>query len=311
MNTIVIGGAGFIGSVVSRALINSGRDVTVIGRRPQGAHTALLNCTYHCADSANRSAIREILVPGCEVIDLAFTTVPKTSFSDPTFDLISNLPRSIKLLEESIKSKVNRLIMVSSGGTVYGNPQRLPLSEYHPTYPISPYGITKLTIEHYAFMYHINRDLPVVVVRPANAYGVNQQPGRGQGFLAAAINAILSRSELEIYGLKGTIRDYIHVEDLANGIIAALNHGTAGESYNIGTGVGTSNLDVISLLKPLAETYGYPTKVKHLPQRRFDVEANILDCQKLSSISGWVPQVSLQQGLAEMWDHALSRTSSS
>lgn len=311
MKTIVIGGAGFIGSVVSRALINSGRDVTVIGRRPQGAHANLLQCSYQYVEFGNRSQLREILEPGCEVIDLAYSTVPKTSYSDPTFDLLSNLPRSIELLEESINSKVHRLIMVSSGGTVYGNPQRLPLSEHHPTQPISPYGITKSTIEHYAFMYHITRNLPVVVVRPANAYGINQQPGKGQGFLAAAISAILSRSELEIFGPKGTIRDYINVEDVARGIVAALDFGKCGKIYNIGTGVGTSNLDVISLLRPLAETYGYLTQVKHLPPRSFDVVANVLDCQKLTSISSWVPQVSLQQGLAEMWDHALRRTSHS
>ncbi len=308
MKTIVVGGAGFIGSVVSQALMNTGREVTVIGRRPLGAHTALLDCNYHCADSANRSAIRETLEPGCEVIDLAYSTVPKTSFSDPTFDLLSNLPRSIELLEESINSKVSRLIMVSSGGTVYGHAQNLPIDEYHQTHPISPYGITKLTIEHYASMFHATRDLPIVIVRPANAYGVNQQSGKGQGFLAAAISAILSRSELEIYGSKGTIRDYINVEDVASGIVAALDYGEVGEIYNLGTGIGTSNIDIISLLRPLVETCGYITHVKHLPPRRFDVEANVLNCQKLSSISGWMPQVPLQQGLAEMWDHALRRT---
>ena len=308
MKTIVIGGTGFIGSCVSKALIQSGRDVTVIGRRPPGPHTELLQCRYLCTDLKYRKQFREVLEPGCEVIDLAYSTVPKTSYGDPAFDLLSNLPRSIELLEESITSKVSRLMMISSGGTVYGNPQSLPLDEYHPTHPISPYGITKLTIEHYAYMFHRTRDLPIIVARPANAYGANQQTGRGQGFLAAAISAILSRSELEIYGSKGTIRDYINVEDVASGIVAALDFGEVGEIYNLGTGIGTSNLDIISLLKPLAESYGYLTHVKHLPPRRFDVEANVLDCQKLTSISGWEPQVSLQRGLAEMWHHALQRT---
>lgn len=309
MKTIVIGGAGFIGSLVCQVLIQSGRDVTIIGRRPPGLHTSTLDCSYRCADLGNRAEMRKILEAGCEVIDLAYATVPKTSYGDPAFDLLANLPSSVGLLEESMAAGVRRLLLVSSGGTVYGPPNGLPIQESHPTTPISPYGITKLTIEHYALMFHHTRDLPVVIVRPANAYGINQRSHTGQGFLAAAIDAILSRRAIEIYGPSGTIRDYIHVADVATGILAALNYGLDGEIYNLGTGIGTSNLDVMSLLRPLAQTCGYSIQVNQLPSRRFDVDANVLDCQKLSSVSGWRARVSLLQGLTEMWDHRLSRAS--
>ncbi|MCT0209045.1 NAD-dependent epimerase/dehydratase family protein [Synechococcus sp. CS-1332] len=310
MKTIVIGGAGFIGAHVSQALIDSGRDVTIVGRRPPGTHTASLACTYCCADLGNRAQMREILEPSCEVIDLAYATVPKTSYGDPVFDLLANLPGSVGLLEEAMAVGVRRLLLVSSGGTVYGPPCALPMAESHPTAPISPYGITKLTIDHYALMFHHTRDLPVVVVRPANAYGVQQRSRTGQGFLAAAIDAILSGREIEIYGEVGTIRDYIHVSDVASGILAALDFGGDGEIYNLGTGIGASNLDVIAMLQPLAEAAGHTIQVRHLPSRRFDVEANVLDAKKLSSACGWHPDVSLQSGLAEMWDHALMMSSS-
>jgi len=309
MKTIVIGGAGFIGSLVSQALIASGREVTVVGRRPPGAHTDALACAYRCADLGNRAQMREILEPGCEVIDLAYATVPKTSYGDPVFDLLANLPGSVGLLEEAMAVGVRRLLLVSSGGTVYGPPCTLPIPESHPTAPISPYGITKLTIDHYALMFHHTRDLPVVVVRPANAYGVQQRSRTGQGFLAAAIDAILSRREIEIYGDAGTIRDYIHVSDVASGILAALDFGKDGEIYNLGTGIGASNLDVIALLRPSAEAAGHTIQVRHLPSRRFDVEANVLDARKLCSACGWRPDVSLQRGLSEMWDHALMASS--
>ncbi len=309
MKTIVIGGAGFIGSLVSQALIASGREVTVVGRRPPGAHTAALACAYRCADLGNRAQMREILEPGCEVIDLAYATVPKTSYGDPVFDLLANLPGSVGLLEEAMAVGVRRLLLVSSGGTVYGPPRTLPIAESHPTAPISPYGITKLTIDHYALMFHHTRDLPVVVVRPANAYGVQQRSRTGQGFLAAAIDAILTRREIEIYGDAGTIRDYIHVSDVASGILAALDYGRDGEIYNLGTGIGASNLDVIAMLRTLAEAAGHTIQVRHLPSRRFDVEANVLDARKLCSGCGWRPDVSLESGLAEMWDHALMTSS--
>ena len=309
MKTIVIGGAGFIGSLVSQALIASGREVTVVGRRPPGAHTAVLPCAYRCADLGNRAQMREILEPGCEVIHLAYATVPKTSYGDPAFDLLANLPGSVGLLEEALAVGVRRLVLVSSGGTVYGPPCTLPIAESHPTGPISPYGITKLTIDHYALMFHHTRALPVVVVRPANAYGVQQRSRTGQGFLAAAIDAIFSGREIEIYGEVGTIRDYIHVSDVASGILAALDFGGDGETFNIGTGIGASNLDVIAMLRPLAQAAGRTIQVRHLPSRRFDVEANVLDAQKLRSACGWRPDVSLQGGLTEMWDNALTTSS--
>jgi UDP-glucose 4-epimerase len=146
-------------------------------------------------------------------------------------------------------------------------------------------------------------------VRPANAYGVQQPSRTGQGFLAAAIDATLSGREIEIYGEVGTVRDYVHVSDVASGIIAALDFGGDGETYNIGTGIGFSNMDVIDILRPLVEATGRTVLLRHLPSRRFDVEANVLDAQKLRSASGWRPYISLQCGLAEMWDNALATSS--
>lgn len=126
------------------------------------------------------------------MIDLAYSTVPQTSFSDPMFDLQSNLPRVVALMEElKHHTKLRRFMVVSSGGTVYGHATQLPISEYAQTEPVSPYGITKLTIERYALMYHRLHDLPVVLVRPANAYGLGQQAFKGQGFIATAIGSIL------------------------------------------------------------------------------------------------------------------------
>jgi UDP-glucose 4-epimerase len=252
--------------------------------------------------------MREILEPGCYVIDLAYATVPKTSYGDPIFDLRANVPGSVSLLEESRAVGVRRLLLVSSGGTVYGSSQYLPIDESHPTTPISPYGITKLTVERYALMFHKTHNLSVIIVRPSNAYGANQRSHTGQGFLATAIDCILSRRQIEIYGESGSVRDYIHVSDLAEGIIAAINCGINGEVYNIGTGIGVSNLDVISLLRPIAEDRGYSVQISHVPSRSYDVEANILNCKKLTSVSGWKAKTSLQQGLTSMWKHRLKNT---
>ncbi len=303
---VVIGGNGFIGNAVVALLSQTDREVIVLGRSSGIERSLPASCRYVCGDYGNHTILRDLLQPGCEVIHLAYSTVPKTSYGDPVFDLISNLPPSVGLFQEALHAKVSKLVVVSSGGTVYGPAHSLPIDESHPTEPISPYGITKLTIDRYAVMFHRTMDLPVVVVRPANAYGETQRSGSGQGFLAAAIDAILAKREVEIFGVQGTIRDYIHLDDVAHGVIAALENGKSGEVYNIGTGIGTSNLDALEIIKTLAETKNLPVHYKIMPSRRFDVPANILSSEKLKRDTGWHPLVSLKDGLRNMWASALS-----
>jgi UDP-glucose 4-epimerase len=196
---------------------------------------------------------------------------------------------------------VGRLLIVSSGGTVYGPANQLPIREDHPAMPVSPYGITKLTTDRYAMMFHRNNGLPVVIARPANAYGEDQRTGTGQGFIAAAIQAILSGYEIEIYGEEGTIRDYIHVRNVAAGIVSILENGNNGEIYNLGTGVGTSNAEIVALLEKLAASEGMSVRTKTLPFRSFDVEANVLDSSKLRNLCQWTHTVGVDEGVASMW----------
>lgn len=299
---LVIGGAGFIGRHVTRLLCESGRDVTVLGRRAAADRDLHPACRYISGDYGSRAVLGKVLKPGCEVIDLAYSTVPKTSFDDPVFDLMSNLPASVGLFQASLAAGVKRVVIVSSGGTVYGPTDRLPISENHPTSPVSPYGITKLTTDRYAMMFYRTAGLPVVIVRPANAYAEDQRAGTGQGFIATAVAAILAGRAVEIYGTEGTIRDYIHVSDVAAGIVAALDSGIPGEIYNIGTGVGTSNAGIVKMLGELALERGLSPVCKTLPPRRFDVESNVLDARKLRAKSGWSPDVSLARGLRLIWE---------
>jgi UDP-glucose 4-epimerase len=302
---LVIGGCGFIGRSLTRMLHESGREVVVLGRRADADRSLPGGCRYVSGDYADRATLRALLRPGCEVIDLAYATVPKTSFENPVFDVVSNLPASVGLLQECAASGVRRVLMVSSGGTVYGTARALPVDEEHPTVPLSPYGITKLTTERYAGLFHSLSALPVVVVRPSNAYGEGQRAGTGQGFIATAVDAIIRGREITLFGPEGTVRDYIHVDDLAAGIAAALEKGGDGQVYNIGTGVGTSNAGILDVLRPLAEAAGFAVRVRVEARRGFDVAANVLDCSRLAGCSGWSPQVSLGDGLRMVWESRL------
>ncbi|MEI6321645.1 MAG: NAD-dependent epimerase/dehydratase family protein [bacterium] len=306
LKTVIIGGGGFIGRRVTKLLTTQRSQIIVLGRAAVPICELPPESIYLSGDYGDRKTLQSVLEPGCEVIDLAYSTVPKTSFENPVFDLVSNLPCSVGLLEECLRVGVGRLVLVSSGGTVYGSVDSLPITEDHPTRPISPYGITKLAIDRYAMMFHRNNSLPVTVVRPGNAYGEDQRSGTGQGFIAAAIDAILSRNEIEIFGVHGTIRDYIHVNDVASGIVAALEKGEDGAIYNIGTGIGSSNADVIKMLEVLAVDEGIDVKQITRPARRFDVEANILDSTRLWQRSGWKAKVDIEQGIKKMWQSRLS-----
>lgn len=305
MRTCVIGGAGFIGSEVTRQLVASGREVVVLGRRPVGEAVMPAGATYVSGDYGESSVLRGVLQGVAEIVDLAYATVPQTSFADPIFDILGNLPPSVQLLQQAVAAKVRKVVLVSSGGTVYGNAKSLPIDEQHPTFPISPYGITKLTIEKYAGMFHLVADLPVVIARPGNAYGEDQRAFAGQGFIATAVHSIIRGEAIKTFGAQGTIRDYVHVSDVASGIVAALEHGDPGNAYNIGTGVGRSNLDVLKALEPLAARAGLSIRNEQLPARRFDVAANVLDSGKLTAASGWVPKVEFTAGLGRTWRAAV------
>ena len=146
-------------------------------------------------------------------------------------------------------------------------------------------------------MFHLTHKLPVIIVRPGNAYGVGQLPYLGQGFVSTAIASLVDNRTISIFGKEGTIRDYVYVEDVAEGIIAALEHGEAGQCYNIGTGKGTSNLEIIEAIKQKLGLPGNSPRVIIKSSRSFDVQGNVLNCGKLAKVSGWKPLVGLEEGL--------------
>ncbi len=310
MKTCIIGGAGFIGRHLVDELVASGREVLVLGRETTPKNNIHSKAQYAQCDYADRELLRSHLKECNEVIDLAYSTVPQTSFQDPIFDLQSNLPSSIGLLEEVTKlPQIQTLLFVSSGGTVYGDVQNLPITEETPTSPVSPYGITKLTVERYLLMYYKLRGLPAVIVRPSNAYGAGQKPFTGQGFIATAMGMILKEQPVTIFGENGTIRDYIHVKDLATGISAALNHGKKGQVYNLGSGIGRNNREILEAIAPIAKQNGFNLNIEIQPKRGFDVEANVLNFGKLLACSGWLPKVAFEDGLLEMWDNLYQKSS--
>jgi UDP-glucose 4-epimerase len=307
MTCCVIGGSGFIGRVVVRQLIAGGRDVRVIGRREQRPAELDKGAAYLRGDYGDRAFLEKALSGVDEVIDLAYSTVPKSSFEDPIHDILTNLPQSVNLLQLAAEKKgIRKLLVVSSGGTVYGPVLKVPIPEEHPTNPISSYGITKLAVEKYALMYHRLFDVPATVIRPGNAYGEGQIPYRGQGFIATAIASILKKEAVTVFGGDRIIRDYIHVADVADGIVAALESGKIGVCYNIGSGAGLTTNQVLASIAFLAQKTGREVVVEQRPLRAFDVPVNILDCSRIQADTGWRAKIGFPEGLEKVWQWFLA-----
>lgn len=293
---LVIGGAGYIGRYLLPILLGAGKQVTVLGRKPLSFWELPENIQYVEGDFGNYQLISKLLDLHDQVIHLAYATVPNTSYENPLADLLENLPATVQLFTE-IAQRGLKLLLVSSGGTVYGEAEFLPIPETHPTKPISPYGLTKLTIENYARLYSVTKGLKYICVRPSNAYGVGQAPFTGQGFISTAIASIMQNKNVTIFGQQGTVRDYIYISDLASGIFSALEKGDLNETYNIGSGIGLSNFEIVLKIKDKLETLGYKVVVQHMPAREFDVKQNVLNTEKLTAHTGWYPSIDFDRGL--------------
>lgn len=254
--------------------------------------------TYVKGDYSQAYLLKKLLDQHQEVIHLAYSTVPNTSFENPISDLLQNLPPSIQLFSEAALRGI-KLILVSSGGAVYGDIGRDPIKENYPVNPISPYGVTKLTIEKYAYLYSITHNLNYICIRPSNVYGRNQQAFTGQGFIATAIASILTNKPIKIYGKNGSIRDYIHVSDLVSGILSVIHQGRLSETYNIGSGIGYSNIDIIEKISLLIKETRFKAMIDFSQERLFDVKVNVLDSSKLNAHTGWVPKLDIYEGLSD------------
>ena len=306
----LIGGSGFIGSSMIPSLLESGREVIVTGRKTTNDLMLQNGVNYISGDLTDENFLSALLSKVDEVIYLAHNGVAHQSELIKTIsknELTINLNNALNFFEIASYSNIKKIIFMSSGGSVYGNVDTSLIAEDHPANPISSYGIVKFTIEKYASLFFKLKKLPIVIARPSNVYGKNQKPFTGQGFVATAIASIIKEKELCIYGEKGSVRDYIYVDDLSDAVLSMLRDGTPGEIYNVGTGLGFNNMDILSLMKSNLLLSKREFKIKHLPFRHSDVSSNILACEKLKKCSGWEPKVNIYEGLNIVINH-LART---
>lgn len=295
MRILVTGGAGFIGSHIVDAYINQGHEVVIIDDLSSGREANLNPKAEFFQLQIQDRKVTEIF--GRFKFDLvnhhAAQMDVRKSVADPVFDASVNVLGTLNLLENCVKHRVRKFIFASTGGAVYGEQEAFPADETHPTWPLSPYGITKLTCEKYLFYYQQVYNLPHVILRYANVYGPRQNPHGEAGVVAIFIEKLLGGSHPVINGDGKQTRDYVFVEDLVRANLMATAFSRT-DVFNIGTSKET---DVNTIFRLLKELTGSDSPEQRGPAKKGEQLRSCLTFSKIEKTLGWKPEVELKTGL--------------
>jgi UDP-glucose 4-epimerase len=303
MNILLLGGNGFIGSHLQDRLLAWGHRVSVFDRAYEKWRQPLEGVRYFIGSFEDSSLLYESMLGVDIVVHLISTTVPSTSALNPVADIEGNLINTVKLLDVLKKTEVTRLVYFSSGGAVYGIPNLLPVKEDARPEPISSYGIVKLAIEKYIQAYARTNGFSFLILRPSNPYGPRQGHEGLQGAVSTFLYRVLNKQPVVIWGDGSVVRDYIHVDDLAEFFVGSINNNLSG-IFNVGAGEGHSLNDILQVL---TESGVGEVRVEYREGRDFDVPEIVLDTEKARNEFGWKPKFTLRSGINDFRAWVLSQ----
>ena len=297
MKILVSGGAGFIASHVSEALLAEGHDVHILddlsgGRRenvPGGA-------VFHEMDIRSREAADCMTEHGFEAfVHHAAQMDVRKSVADPSFDATVNILGLLNIMEAGRRAGLQKVVFASTGGAIYGEPDYAPQDERHATRPLSPYGVAKLCSERYLDYYRNQYGIPFVALRYGNVYGPRQNPHGEAGVIAIFAERMLRGQQPVIYGDGLQTRDYVYVDDVAQANLKALRYDRSG-IFNIGTATETSVNDLFDALR---DRMAPDLARRHEAGRPGEQRRSVLDFAHARKELGWVPRMALAEGLEE------------
>ncbi len=303
MRALVTGGAGFIGSNLTDALLARGDEVIVVddlstGRR-ENLESALANgATLVEADIRDRAALEEIA--GRERPEVIFHRAAqiavRKSIADPAFDASINVGGTANVLEAARAAEVRRVVFSSTGGAIYGEGegQQLPLAEDAPLAPEAPYGQSKFAGEGYLALYERLYGLSGASLRFGNVYGPRQDPLGEAGVVAIFCGRLRAAERPTVFGDGKQTRDYIYVGDVVSAMLAAAESEATGP-VNIGTGVETDVLELVRALGELGDSGSF--EPEFAPPRTGEVARISIDPARAASELGWTPRMGLKEGL--------------
>lgn len=299
MEYLILGGNGFIGSYIVDEVLAKGHNVTVLDIGPEKYREPLPGVKYIFGNIDNHQLLKETFLNKDILIHSVSTTSPFSSNQNIEYDIQSNLINAINIFKIAAVSKVKRIVYLSSGGAIYGEPTSIPITENHDTNPISSYGITKLAIEKYLKYFSLNFDIEYNIIRPSNPYGPRQNPFSNQGVISVFLGKVLRGETIEIWGDGNIAKDYIFISDLASAIYNASISKKVSEIYNIGSSTFISLNDIIDVIKKVT---GKNIEVKHINSNKFDVQKVCLDIEKAKKDLLFEQKIELLDGISETWN---------
>ena len=297
MNILVIGGNGFLGSnLVSRLPVKDNR-IVVFDKNKNIFFQEKKDISYVYGNFSDTSKVLSLAKEADIIFHFLGTTVPAIANLNPVFDIESNLINTVKFLKGLKASNCKRIIYISSGGTVYGNPKTLPINEEHHLNPIGSYGIVKTAIEHYVKFYSDINNLSYCILRPSNPYGPGQNYIGDQGVIANFLYKSILKKPILVWGDGRSIRDYIYIDDFIDLTIKA---GLSNKSgiYNVGSGQGNSVLDIIKLIK---KNVNLDLEVQYDCKAHKGVSKVVLDITKSKETFNWKPNIELDYGVIKLY----------
>lgn len=278
---IITGSTGFIGSALIKAL-------------RVRSHLAVIAPSTRLSE---RTKLARMLCEGDTVVHLACSTTPAGAEQNRQKDVEENIIGTLNLLDACIEKKIAKFIFASSGGTVYGKHSKHPIKESDPIEPQGAYGAMKLAIEKYIGVYGHLYNMPFTIVRIANPYGRKIDTQRLQGSVDVFLRKIVNGERIEVWGNGNVVRDYIHIDDVLEFFVRAIEKPSIAGIYNLGTGRGASLKEVIRLIE---KTTRRKALVKYTPKRNFDLGYNILNISKAKA-TGWKPRYTLTKGIEKLY----------
>lgn len=302
---IIFGGGGFIGSHLAKKLLTLDYPVTIfsLGNPQNNANLKDLpsSIQYIEGDINDTDLVSSIISPNSYVFDFATSSVPATLASQ----VLAEIQSHAKLIEISGLNRANKFVFASSGGGVYGDKKKMPISEFHHLQPSSPHAIGKSTIEFFLKYYSNLSNTPYVIYRISNPYGPGQTPKVGFGLIPTLFANVLSNTAPNLYDHGNAVRDFIYIDDLIDAIVASFDKKNRHAVYNVGSGIGTKIIDVWAEIKKITKTNLEPT---FLPKRVYDAKKSILDINLFSREYDWKPATNLSKGIHQTWDWVRNRT---
>lgn len=305
MNLLVTGGAGFIGSNLADALINAGHNVTIIDDLSTGRKENIPpDAEFHKLEISSPVVDKIFEKGGFDMVfHLAAQMDVRKSVRNPIFDAEVNILGGINLLQASVKHGVKKFIFSSTGGAVYGEQEYFPADEKHPLNPISPYGVSKMTLEKYLYYYWSEFKLPYVSLRYANVFGPRQNERGEAGVVAIFCSRLLKEEKAVVNGDGLQTRDFVYVDDVVKSNLLAMGYDKNGY-FNVGTGKET---DINTVYDKIKKATGSSQQRVNGPALAGEQRRSVISYDLIQKILGWTPAVSLDEGIKKTVDYFKSK----